>query len=100
MVHGGLGGVGHVAIQLARHAGGHVSTTVEANSDFEAALELGAEHAINFREEEVAEYVRRITSGRGFDVVIDTVGAQNLLKSFEAAAVGGAHFDDQFSRFG
>lgn len=89
LMHGGTGGVGHVAVQLAHHAGARVSTTVSSDEDFDAVLRLGADHAINYRRETVADYVARITNGRGFDAVIDTVGGQNLLSSFKAAAIGG-----------
>lgn len=89
LVQGGLGGVGHIAVQLARHAGARVSTTLSARGDASLAQALGADEVIDFSAESVADYVQRITRGRGFDVIIDTVGGQNLLKSFEAAAIGG-----------
>ena len=89
LVHGGVGGVGHVAVQLAKWKGAEVSASVGADEDFELVRSLGAKHALNYKTERVEDYVNRITGGRGFDAVIDTAGAGNLIKSFEAAAIGG-----------
>jgi len=89
LVHGGVGGVGHVAIQLAKAIGARVATTVPSYEAAEIARSLGADATINFRQETVPAYVERLTAGRGFDVVFDTVGGGNLDKSFEAAALTG-----------
>jgi NADPH:quinone reductase len=62
-----------------------VATTVEKDDDFELARQLGADEVINFREEKVEQYVKRLTSGAGFDIVFDTVGGKNLEASMEAA---------------
>ena len=88
LVHGGAGGVGHVALQLARHFGAEVYAT--ASSDRQLALieELGAT-AINYREETVADYVNKHTQGSGFDLVFDSVGGANMANSFEAARLNG-----------
>lgn len=88
LVHGAVGGVGHIAAQLAALAGVEVSGTVGKNEDFGIAKQMGVANPINHRNELVAEYVERLTNGRGFDAVIDTVGGQNLVQSFEAAAIG------------
>lgn len=89
LVHAGCGGVGHVALQLAKARGARVSTTVSSPEKAALARELGADDAILYREEPVAAYVERLTGGRGFDVVIDTVGGENLDRSFQAAASHG-----------
>lgn len=89
LIHGGTGGVGHIAIQLAKAIGTRVATTVGDPEQARLAHELGADAVINYREEEVSAYVQRLTQGRGFDVVFDTVGGDNLQKSFQAAANGG-----------
>lgn len=89
LVHAGTGGVGHVAVQLAKSLGARVAATVSTPEDAEIARSLGADETILYREEPVADYVQRLTAGRGFDVVIDTVGGPNLDKSFEAAALTG-----------
>ncbi|PKU26139.1 zinc-dependent alcohol dehydrogenase family protein [Telmatospirillum siberiense] len=89
LIHGGTGGVGHVAVQLAKARGARVAASVSSAEAAAIARDLGADDTINFREEEVASYVRRLTGGRGFDLVFDTVGGANLANSFAAAASHG-----------
>ncbi|TAL65622.1 MAG: quinone oxidoreductase [Legionella sp.] len=89
LIHGGVGGVGHIAVQLAKQHGAKVYTTVLKSADFTLAKSLGADEVINAKEEEVDQYVQRLTQGKGFDVVFDTVGGANLDKSFLAAAIEG-----------
>jgi NADPH2:quinone reductase len=89
LVHGGTGGVGHVVLQLAKWLGANVSVTVSSREKENLAKALGADHVINYRTEKVAEYVSRLTAGKGFDVVIDTVGGDNLDLSMQALALYG-----------
>lgn len=89
LIHGGTGGVGHVAVQLARDAGAEVSTTASTPEKRELALSLGADHVIDYQEEAVPAYVQRITGGRGFDLVFDTVGGEVLTQSLQAARQNG-----------
>ncbi|WP_341300879.1 zinc-dependent alcohol dehydrogenase family protein [Lysinibacillus sp. FSL H8-0500] len=89
LIHGATGGVGHIAIQLAKWIGANVYTTASSEKKLEIARRLGADVAINYREESVQDYVQKHTAGKGFDVVFDTVGGENLDRSFEAAAVHG-----------
>jgi NADPH:quinone reductase len=89
LVHGATGGVGHVALQLAKVIGSRIATTVATNDDSEIARRLGADEIINYREEKVDEYVDRLTAGRGFDVVFDTIGGKNLELSLAAAGSNG-----------
>lgn len=89
LIHGGVGGVGHIAVQLAKQCGARVCATVLKDEDFALARSLGADEVINAKQETVEEYVNRLTQGRGFDVVFDTVGGPNLDKSFTAAAING-----------
>ena len=84
LVHGATGGVGHVAIQIARAAGATVFATGSSEEKLRIARELGADIGINYRERSVEDYVGEYTGGRGFDVVFDTVGGENLTRSFEA----------------
>jgi len=84
LVHGGTGGVGHVGVQLAKANGTRVAATVSSNEKAEIARRLGADDVINYREESVAEYVQRLTDGRGFDVVYDTVGGPIFNQSLQA----------------
>lgn len=85
LVHGGAGGVGHVAIQLAKAIGARVFTTVrEAN--FEFARGLGADVVIDYRKEDYVDAVLRDTGGNGVDVVFDTIGGNTLSRSPDALA--------------
>lgn len=89
LIHAGTGGVGHVAVQLAKSCGARVTATVSSADKAELARSLGADEIVNYREEKPKEYVARLTGGRGFDVVFDTVGGANLDASFLAAATDG-----------
>ena len=88
LVHGGSGGVGHVALQLARHFGADVYATGGGAPQLELIAKLGAT-PIHYKEERVADYVAKHTGGAGFDVVYDSVGGANMANSFEAAALNG-----------
>ena len=88
LVHGGSGGVGHVALQLARHFGAEVYATGGGERQLELIERLGAK-GINYKTESVEQYVAEHTKGSGFDLVFDSVGGANLSKSFEAAALNG-----------
>ncbi|TMO43340.1 zinc-dependent alcohol dehydrogenase family protein [Pseudoalteromonas ruthenica] len=86
LVHGGSGGVGHIALQLARHFGAEVYSTGGGERQLELIEQLGAT-PINYKTESVASYTQQYTKDKGFDVVFDSVGGENLLNSFEAAAL-------------
>jgi NADPH2:quinone reductase len=88
LVHGGAGGVGHVALQIALARGATVSTTVSARSSA-VAKRMGAANVIDYRMETVEAYTARLTQGTGFDVVFDTIGGPHLDQSFQAARNGG-----------
>jgi len=88
LVHGGSGGVGHVALQLARHFGAEVYSTGGGDKQMALIEELGAT-AINYKTEAVEQYVAEHTGGAGFDLVFDSVGGANMANSFEAAALNG-----------
>lgn len=88
LVHGGSGGVGHVAVQLAKHLGAEVYATGSGSKSLDAIKNMGVA-AIDYKAESVADYVAKHTGGAGFDVVFDSVGGPNLTNSFEAAALNG-----------
>ena len=89
LIHGGTGGVGHVAIQLAKSRGAEVYTTVSSDEKAAIAKSLGADEVINYKKEAVEDYVQRLTDGKGFSVVFDTVGGKSLDDSFAAASIKG-----------
>jgi NADPH2:quinone reductase len=85
LIHGGAGGVGHVAIQLAKAIGARVFTTVrEANVGF--ARSMGADVIIDYEKQDYVDVINRETDGRGVDVVFDTIGGNTLSRSPDALA--------------
>ena len=90
LIHGIGGGVALSALQLARLAGAEVIVTSSSDEKLERASKIGADHTINYRTiEDVAQHVKDITSGRGVDIVIDTVGAATWPIDFSAVRRGG-----------
>ncbi|MDO6565250.1 zinc-dependent alcohol dehydrogenase family protein [Amphritea sp. 1_MG-2023] len=88
LVHGGSGGVGHIALQLAKHFGADVYATGGGDNQLALIEELGGQ-AINYKTEAVADYVEKYTDGAGFNLVFDSVGGENMTNSFDAAALNG-----------
>ncbi|MEM7492499.1 MAG: zinc-dependent alcohol dehydrogenase family protein [Pseudomonadota bacterium] len=88
LVQGGSGGVGHVAVQLAKHFGADVYATGAGGAQTPIIEGYGAT-AINFMTEAVSDYVEQYTGGAGFDLVFDSVGGANMTNSFEAAKLNG-----------
>lgn len=86
LVHGGLGGVGHIAAQLGKHLGAIVYTTISSDEDSALSKQYGADFTINHKTKTVEEY----TPKGGFDFVFDTVGGSNLEKSFQATKLNGS----------
>lgn len=82
LIHGGAGGVGHAAVQLAVSNGARVYATGSPH-DQSYIEKIGASF-INYRAESVDAYVERLTVGKGFDIVFDTVGGSTLDASFSA----------------
>lgn len=89
LIHGGAGGVGHIAIQLAKLKGAKVYTTVSSEEKAQIVRKLGADEVIFYRQEKPEEYLKRLTDNRGFDVVFDTVGGETLIHSFAVAKLNG-----------
>jgi putative PIG3 family NAD(P)H quinone oxidoreductase len=88
-VHGGSGGIGSAAIQVAHAFGARVFTTARTAEKCRACEAMGAERAINYREEDFVEVVLKATGGRGVDVVIDIIGGDYLVRNFKALATEG-----------
>ena len=89
LVHGGTSGIGTMALQLAARAGARVLCTVGSAEKAARALELGAERAVLYREQDFVDVVRQATDGAGADVVLDNMGAAYLARNLEVLAVGG-----------
>lgn len=88
LIQGGAGGVGHVAVQLAKHFGATVSATGTGAAQMALMEQLGA-RPIDFVTQNVADFLADHTGGTGFDVVFDTVGGANMTNSFDAAKLNG-----------
>lgn len=88
LIHGGAGGIGTLAIQLATALGAVPLATVGSASKAELVRSLGAQ-AINYREEDFVARVRELTNGSGVDVILDVVGAKYLERNVQALANGG-----------
>ncbi|MFQ5659889.1 MAG: zinc-dependent alcohol dehydrogenase family protein [Gammaproteobacteria bacterium] len=84
LIHAGAGGVGHVAIQLAKQAGARVLATVGSPEKGEFVRSLGAEEAILYKEQDFVEAVMTLTHGSGVDMVMDNVGGPVFQASFPA----------------
>ena len=89
LVHAGGSGVGSAAIQIAKLHGAEVITTASTRVKLELAEELGADHLINYEEEDFAKAVRRITKKRGVDVVFEHTGEATWPGSLMSVARGG-----------
>jgi NADPH:quinone reductase len=89
LISAGGGGVGVAAIQLAKLAGARVLTTVGSAEKAARTRELGADIAINYKEQDFAEEARKYTDGKGVDVIIENVATDNLKKDLEIVARDG-----------
>ncbi len=89
LVLGASGGVGHAAVQIADHAGAEVFATAGTEQKRQYALDIGADHAIDYTDADFASRVRELTGGRGVDVVVDHIGAETWQDSLRSLAKGG-----------
>jgi NADPH2:quinone reductase len=89
LVHGGSSGIGTAAIQLAKAFGARVVTTAGTADKCEACRRLGADVAVNYKNEDFVAATKAATGGRGADVVLDMVGGDYIERNYEAAAVEG-----------
>ncbi len=89
LIHGGSSGIGTTAIQLAKIFGARVFATAGSAEKCAACLELGADAAINYREQDFVAEVKTLTEKRGVDVILDMVGGDYIARNIEAAARDG-----------
>ncbi|MGA8210973.1 MAG: NAD(P)H-quinone oxidoreductase [Nocardioidaceae bacterium] len=89
LVHGGGGGIGTFAIQLAHALGARVATTAGSRTKLEVCASLGADITVNYREQDFVAEVRAATGGHGADVVLDNMGASYLARNLEVLATEG-----------
>lgn len=89
LIHAGAGGVGHIAIQIARHLGARIAVTVSDQLKATFTREQGAEKIINYRQQDFVQETLAWTDGKGADVVFDTVGGDTFIRSLNALCYGG-----------
>ncbi|MBB4041109.1 NADPH2:quinone reductase [Microvirga flocculans] len=89
LVHGGTSGIGTTAIQLAKAFGAKVIATAGSPEKCQACLRLGADVAVNYRNEDFVAATKEATGGRGADVILDMVGGDYIPRNYEAAAQDG-----------
>lgn len=89
LIHGGSSGIGTMAIQVAVALGARPIVTASTPAKLDACRRLGADVAINYRDEDFVAAVSAATDGRGADVILDVVGAPYLQRNVAAVADGG-----------
>jgi putative PIG3 family NAD(P)H quinone oxidoreductase len=89
LVHGGAGGIGTMAIQLAHALGARVVATAGTPEKLDLCRSLGADVAVSYKEQDFVEEVRAATDGRGADVILDNMGAKYLGRNVDALATEG-----------
>jgi NADPH2:quinone reductase len=89
LIHAGAGGVGMAAIQLAKRTGAVVIATASSDEKLERLKAFGLDHGINYATDRFVERTNQLTEGRGVDIVIDSIGGQNLVDSVGVLAYRG-----------
>lgn len=89
LIHGGTSGIGTTAIQIASRLGARVIATAGSDEKCQACLDLGAEAAVNYREQDFTDIAREFGGGKGVDVILDMVGGDYIPKNIKAAAPDG-----------
>ncbi len=89
LIQGGTSGIGVTAIQLAKAAGATVIATAGSDEKCAACIKLGADHAINYRNADFAEEVKRISGGRGVNVILDMVAGSYVARELTCLAEDG-----------
>jgi NADPH2:quinone reductase len=89
LIHGGSSGIGTTAIQLAAAFGARVFATAGSADKCRACEDLGAERAINYRDEDFAAVIAELTGGNGVDLILDMVGGDYLMRNLQSLAVEG-----------
>jgi len=89
LIQGGSSGIGVTAIQMAKAMGARVIVTAGSDDKCAACLKLGADHAINYKTQDFVQEAKRLTDGRGVDVVLDMVAGDYVAREIEALAEEG-----------
>jgi NADPH2:quinone reductase len=86
LVHGGSSGIGTTAIQLAKAFGANVIITAGSKAKCEFCLQLGADTAINYKEQDFVEEIKRLTDNHGVDAILDMIGGEYFPKNLKCMA--------------
>ena len=89
LVHGGTSGIGSTAIQLAREFGARVFATAGSPEKVAACREFGAEEGFDYKAQDFVEEMKRVTEGRGADVVLDMIGAPYFARNLRVLGMDG-----------
>lgn len=90
LIHGGASGIGTTATMIAKAMGASkIMTTVASEAHREASLRLGADHAINYLEDDFVTKVAEFTEGKGVDVILDIIAGDYVARNYKAAAMNG-----------
>jgi NADPH:quinone reductase len=89
LVHGGAGGIGTTALQLAHARGAQVFTTAGTDEKCATCVALGADYAFNYKTQNFAEEIKRITDGRGVDLIVDMVAGDYAAQNLNSLAMRG-----------
>jgi NADPH:quinone reductase len=89
LIHAGAGGVGMAAIQLAKRAGATVISTASSDEKLERLKRFGLDHGINYATDSFVERTNQLTDSHGVDIVVDSIGGQNLIDSVGVLAYRG-----------
>jgi putative PIG3 family NAD(P)H quinone oxidoreductase len=98
LVHGGTSGIGVTAIDFAKLFNLKIFVTCGTDAKCKAARELGAAHAINYRDGDFAPIVRELTGGQGVDVVLDMIGGEYFPRNLASLKEGGRHVSIAFQK--
>jgi NADPH:quinone reductase-like Zn-dependent oxidoreductase len=96
LVHGGSSGIGTTAIQIASRLDARVITTAGSEQKCKVCLELGAERAVNYRDEDFVNAAKDFTGGVGVDVVLDMVSGEYIQRNIKALSPDGRHVSIAF----
>lgn len=96
LVHGGSSGIGTMAIQMVRSMGGKIIITAGSKEKCDACTNLGANLAINYKEQDYLEAVKDYTEGKGVDIILDMVGGEYIERDTKIMAYGARHINIAF----
>ena len=100
LIHGGTSGIGTTAIQLAKAFGARILTTAGSDEKCEAARRLGAEHAFNYKTQDWVSEAKRVTDGRGVNVILDIVGGDYIARNVDLLSIEGRLLQIAFLKTG